>query len=557
MATAPAAAPTRLETRHSWIAGREVPGRAGLRPVVNPTTGAAFAQTSLLDAEQAGEAIAAAWSAAPLWARLGFRERRGVLLRTRDQLSARAHEIARLIATEQGKPVSEALAAEVFPGLEALRHLALHAEQTLRTEPIPGEVPLFAHKDARLAFEPYGVVLVITPWNYPLFLALGAVSAALAAGNAVVLKPAPATTLVALEIAAIFKQAGLPDGVLNVVAVDDRLAPRLVEDQRVGKIVFIGSVATGQGIMAAAAKNLTPVLLELGGKDAAVVCRDADLERAARGVVWGAFMNTGQTGVSVERVYVEEPVAEAFVARVVEQTRRLQVGDPLLDETDLGPMTLERQRTIVEEHVEDALARGARLLLGGVRPAGRGFFYPPTVLLGVDHSMRVMTEGTFGPVLPIMVVKNLDQAIGLANDSAYGLTASGWTRSRDSADRLQRELRAGVVTINDCVSSLGEPTAPYGGMRKSGIGRSHGVIGLREMVQAKYVTWDGSRKTPAWWFPYGESFASFMMAAVPAIHGRSPLRRLAAQLRLAASGRFWRGVSIVGMLRRNDRLFGS
>ncbi len=554
MAIGAAVAPPLLETRHSRVAGRQVAGRAGLRPVVNPSTGAAFAEVSLLDAEQAGEAVAAARSAAPAWAGLGFGERGRVLLRARDELSARAPEFARLIATEQGKPISEAMSVEVFPCLEALRHLALHAEEALRAEALPSEVPLFAHKDARLVFEPYGVVLVITPWNYPLFLALGAVSAALAAGNAVVLKPAPATTLVALEIAALFKQAGLPDGVLNVVALDDRLAPRLVEDPRVGKIVFIGSVATGQKIMAAAAKNLTPVLLELGGKDAAVVCRDADLERAARGVVWGAFMNTGQTCVSVERVYVEEPVAEAFVAKVVEETRRLRVGDPLRDDTDLGPMTLERQRTLVEEHVQDAVARGARVLSGGARPAGPGFFYPPTVLAGVDHSMRLMTEESFGPLLPIMVVRDLDQAIGLANDSPFGLTASGWTRSRDTAARLQRELRAGVVTINDCVSSLGEPTAPYGGMGQSGIGRSHGALGLRELVQAKYVTWDASRKTPAWWFPYGPSFARFMADAVPAIHGKGPLQRLFAQLRLAGSGRFWRGVSLVGMLRRIDRL---
>jgi succinate-semialdehyde dehydrogenase/glutarate-semialdehyde dehydrogenase len=342
-----------------------------------------------------------------------------------------------------------------------------------------------------------------------------------------------------------------------VLAVDDRVAPRLVEDPRLGKVVFIGSIATGRKVMAAAAKNLTPVLLELGGKDAAVVCRDADLARAARGIVWGAFMNTGQTCVSVERVYVEEPVAEAFVARVVEETRRLRVGDPLRPDTDIGPMTLERQRAIVEEHVSDAVARGARVLVGGERPPGPGCFYPPTVLTNVDHTMRVLREETFGPVLPIMVVRDIEEGVARANDSEYGLTASGWTRSRKTADRLQRELRAGVVTINDCVSSIGEPTAPYGGMGQSGIGRSHGAVGLRELVQSKYVTWDASRKPPVWWFPYRDGFAAFMQAAVPAIHGRSPLRRLLAQARLLASARFWRGADLVGMLRRADRFFFS
>lgn len=555
MATAAVEATRILETRHSFVGNREVAGRGGMRPVLNPATGEAFAQVSLLDAEQAGEAVAAARAAAPAWAGLGFRERAEVLLRARDVLAKEADEIARLIATEQGKPVAEALSAEVFPGLECLRHLALHAEAVLQGEPLPSEVPLFAHKEARLVYEPYGVVLAITPWNYPLFLALGAVATALAAGNAVVLKPAPATTLVGLRIAEIFRKAGLPDGVLSVLALDDRLAPQLVEDPRLGKIVFIGSIGTGRKVMAGAATNLTPVLLELGGKDAAVVCRDADVPRAARGIVWGAFMNTGQTCVSVERVYVEAPVAEDFVAAVVEETKRLRTGDPLLPDTDVGPMTLERQRAVVEEHVQDALARGARLLLGGKRPPGPGCFYPPTVLTNVDHGMRVLREETFGPVLPIMLVKDLDAAIALANDSPYGLTASGWTRSRRTAERLQRELHAGVVTINDCVSSIGEPTAPYGGMGQSGIGRSHGAVGLKEMVQSKYVTWDASRRSPVWWYPYGDGFASFMQAAVPALHGRGLLRRLGAQASLLASGRFWRGADLVGLLRRLDRFF--
>jgi len=550
---ATAAAPAALETRHSWIGNREVVGRGGIRAAVNPATGEAFAEASLLDAEQAREAVAAAHAAAPAWGQLDFRARGQVLLAARDILAAEADELARLIATEQGKPVTEALAADVFPSLEALRHLALHAERTLRQEPLESEVPLFVHKDASLVFEPFGVVLVITPWNYPLFLAISAAATALAAGNAVVLKPAPATTLVGLKIGEIFKRAGLPEGALGVVAVDDRVAGSLVEDPRIGKIVFIGSVATGQRIMAAAARNLVPVLLELGGKDAAVVCSDAHIDRAARGIVWGAFMNTGQTCVSVERVYVEAPVAEAFVARVVEETRRLRVGDPLRPETDVGPLTLDRQRAIVEEHVKDAVARGARVLTGGARPPGRGHFYPPTVLTGVDHTMRIMREETFGPVLPIRVVKNVEEAIALANDSEYGLTASGWTRDRKLAARLQRELRAGVVTINDCVSSIGEPTAPYGGFGKSGIGRSHGALGLREMVRSKYVTWDGARRAAAWWFPYGEGFAGFMRSAVPAIHGSGLARRLGAQLRLLACSRFWRGVNVFALLRRLDR----
>src|SRR6185295_6100037 len=399
-----------LATEHSWIGNAPVAGRDGVRPAFSPSTGVAFGQASLLDAEQLRAAVSAAAAAAPAWRALTHRERGAFLLRAHDVLLQEADAFARLIAREQGKPPAEAHAAEIFPSLETLTHLARHAESALRDEPIASDMLLLAHKQARLTWEPFGVVAVITPWNYPLFMALSTVAAALAAGNSVVLKPAPATTLVGLKLGEIFRKAGLPDGVLNVVAVDDRLAPALVEDPRVGKVVFIGSVGTGRKVMTSAAKNVTPVLLELGGKDPAIVCRDADLERAAQGIVWGAFMNAGQTCVSVERVYVEEPVAEAFIAKVVEETRKIRMGDPANGETDMGPMALERQRRIVEEHVEDAKRRGARILTGGEKPAGSGYYYPPTVLADVDHSMRIMREETFGPVLPIMAVDSIDEA---------------------------------------------------------------------------------------------------------------------------------------------------
>ncbi len=546
-----------LATQHSWVANRELVGRAGFRHAISPATGEAFARATLLDAEQAQAAIGAAQAAAPAWSALSFRERGRLLLRARDVIVDEASEIARLIAQEQGKPVAEALAVEIFPALEALKHLAGHAEAALRDEALESSVLLFAHKQARVRYEPFGVVLVITPWNYPFFLALSGVATALAAGNSVVLKPAPATTLVGLKLGDVFRKAGLPEGALNVVAVDDRLAPALVEDERIGKVLFIGSVGTGKKVMAGAAKNLTPVLLELGGKDPAVVCRDADLDQAARGIVWGAFVNAGQTCVSVERVYVEEPVADAFIARVLDETRKLRLGDPRSTDVDVdvGPMTLERQRAIVEEHVQDAVAGGASVLAGGERPKGPGFFYPPTVLTNVNHSMRVMREESFGPVLPIARVPNLGEAVRLANDSEYGLTASAWTRDRGTAERLQRELHAGVVSINDCVSSLGEPGAPYGGMRHSGIGRAHGVLGLRELTQAKYVTRDASRRPMLWWYPYGRDFEAFMQTAGRALHGRSLTTRLWNQLALAGKSRFWSRMNLFSLFRNLDKLF--
>jgi succinate-semialdehyde dehydrogenase/glutarate-semialdehyde dehydrogenase len=483
-----------------------------------------------------GQAVDAARQAFPAWSTRTFRERGQVLLRVHDLLLAQAEEVAALIAREQGKPAAEAHLVEVFPALEALDHLARHAEELLRDDVVESHTLLLAHKDARLVYAPLGVILAITPWNYPFSISLTNVAAALIAGNTVLLKPAPATTLVGLRIGALFREAGVPEGVVGVLAVDDALAASLVEDPRVSKIVFTGSVATGKKVMAAAAKNLTPVVLELGGKDAAVVCRDADLDRAAKGVVWGAFVNAGQTCASVERVYVEQAVAEAFTAKVVEETRRLRVGDPAAGEVDVGPMTMERQRRIVEEHVADAVARGAHVVVGGGTPAGPGYFYPPTVLTGVDHTMRIMREETFGPVLPIMAVPSVEEAIRLANDSDYGLTASGWTRDAETARRLERELQAGVVTINDCVYSYGEPTAPWGGVKQSGIGRTHGVSGLREMVQVKYVAREFGGGADLWWYPYGAEFHRFMSTANRALHGRSFWTRLPAQLRLLRFG---------------------
>jgi succinate-semialdehyde dehydrogenase/glutarate-semialdehyde dehydrogenase len=538
--------------QHSWIANREVPGTGGARDAVDPASGRPFDAVTLLDAAGAGDAVAAAQRAFPAWSALTFTERGRLLLRFRDRVLAEAGAIARLIQREQGKPEAEAHAVEIFPALEALKHLALHAEDVLRDDAAEGQSLLLAHKDSRIVYAPLGVILVITPWNYPFGIAMTGIAAALAAGNTVVLKPAPATTLVGLRIGALARDAGLPDGVVNVVAVDDAVAAEMTGDPRLAKIVFTGSTATGRAIMTAAARNLTPVLLELGGKDPAIVCADADLDRAARGVVWGAFVNAGQTCASVERVYVEAAVADAFVDKVVAETGRLRQGG---EDADVGPMTLDRQRRIVEDHVADAVTRGAVVRAGGVTPSGEGWFYPPTVLTGVDHTMRVMREETFGPVLPIMSVASLDEAIRLANDSEYGLTASAWTSDPEKARRLAAALSAGVVTVNDCVYSYGEPTAPWGGVRSSGIGRTHGALGLREMVAAKYVASEFGGGTNLWWYPYGSEFRRLMTAANESMHAPTVLGRLRHLLALAGFRRFRQRVRIGGLLRNIDKLF--
>ena len=417
-------------------------------------------------------------------------------------------------------------------------------------------------RQARLVYAPIGVVLAVKPWNYPWAQSIPVVASALVAGNTVLLKPAPATTLIGLRLGALARKAGFPDGVLSVLATDDAVAAALVEDPRIGKIVFTGSVATGRKVMAAAAKNLTPVVLELGGKDPAIVCRDADLDRAAKGITWAAFLNAGQTCASVERVYVEKPVAEAFLAKVLEETRRVRLA-ATSGGGDMGPLTLERQRRIVEEHVADAVAKGARVLTGGAAPAGPGFFYPPTVLVDVDHTMTIMREETFGPVLPIMEVGSLDEAIRLANDSPYGLTASGWTRSEETRAAGSSASSWPALSASSWPASSRSTTtsrasgspAPWGGVKWSGIGRIHGLAGLREMVQTKYVSLDRGRGPELWWYPYDAEFGALMSRAAPALYSTSLRRRLGAQLRLARFARLWRRFGPWRLLVNLDKLF--
>lgn len=523
---------------HSIIRGERTPGRAGTRNAVSPSSGETIGSYTLLDRDQAALASQAAEGAFSGWAATSFADRRRILDRVRALLVDEGDAMASLVAREQGKPVAEAHLAEILASLDHLKYLAASAEETLSPKEIEPAVFLIGHKRARTEFRPVGPVLVITPWNYPFSIPMIGIATALMAGNTVVMKPAPATTLIGLAIGDLFTRAGLPPGALNVTACDDQVAASLVEDARFRKILFTGSVATGRRIMGAAAAQGTPVTLELGGKDPAVVCKDADLERAAAGIVWAAFLNAGQTCASVERVYVEEAIADAFIAKVIEKTRAITMGDPLDDRTDMGPLTMERQRSVVESHVEDARARGARIETGGQRGQGPGYFYAPTVLTNVDHSMAIMREETFGPVLPIMRVKSIDEAIRLANDSPYGLTASGWTTSEEKAMRLERELRAGVVTINDHVYTFGEPTSPWGGIKASGIGRTHGAPGLLDMSEPVYVARDMSRGGEVWWYPYGPEFRRMMAGALRSFHHPFILARLAALTKLSFSRRY-------------------
>ncbi|MBV9958831.1 MAG: aldehyde dehydrogenase family protein, partial [Acidobacteria bacterium] len=394
---------------------------------LDPATGEEVGRAPNASAAEVEAAVARARAAQGAWAALSFKERGRLVLAARSIVLAEMEEIALLISRESGKPVTEAVSMELTPTLDLMQYFARRTAKLLRPERLDiGQYGLMG-RSSRIIYRPLGVVAIISPWNFPWAIPLGEVVMALMAGNAVVLKPSELTPLVGLKIGEVFRRAGLPEGLLEVVTGDGRTGAALTE-ARVDKIMFTGSVATGRRVAEAAARRLIPCVLELGGKDPMVVLDDANIETAASAAVWGGFANSGQACASVERLYVQEKIAPQFIAEVVKQVRALKQDIGTHVGTDIGSMSSERQLNIVEEHVSDAVRHGARALTGGRRRAELGgAFYEPTVLADVTQQMTVMREETFGPVLPVMTFRTEAEAIKLANDSVFGLTASVWT----------------------------------------------------------------------------------------------------------------------------------
>ncbi len=469
----------------------------------DPATGYEIGRAPFFSPEEVQQAVTRTRRAQPAWASLSFRERGRVILKARKLMLRERDEIARLITRETGKPAAEALSMEIVPTLDAMHYFAHASENLLRPQKIDiGQYGMMG-RSSRIVFKPLGVIGIISPWNFPLATPADEVVMALMTGNAVVLKPSELTPLIALKIGEIFSRAGLPAGLFEVVTGDGSTGTALI-DARVDKIMFTGSVATGKRVAEAAAKYLTPVVLELGGKDPMIVLEDANIENAARGAVWGAFANAGQACASVERCYVHESIAPRFIERVVAETRTLKQGLGTEDAVDIGAMSNQRQLQIVEDHVRDAEQRGAKVLTGGRRAANlEGFFYEPTVLTNVDHDMTIMRDETFGPVLPVMTFKTEDEAVKLANDSAYGLTASVWTKNIARGRRIAERIEAGTVMVNEVVYTHGIAQTPWGGVKQSGYGRTHGRMGLLELVTHQHIHVNRISFLPdLWWFGY-------------------------------------------------------
>jgi len=503
---------------------------------VNPATGEILHEFACASDAEVHAAVSRAHAAQNTWRQADLRERTRVIRRFQQVLHSKKSEVAAQITREAGKPRVEALLTEVLVVLDAAGFCIRNAYALLRDEPVPHANIAMKTKAGRIVREPYGVIGIISPWNYPFSIPATETLAALVAGNAVVLKPSEFTSLAALELQSLLRQAGVPENLFQVVLGDGAAGAALITSE-IDKLIFTGSVATGKRIAQAAASRLLPVVLELGGKDPMLVLEDADIDVASSGAVWGAFVNAGQTCLSVERCYVHRKLYGAFLEACASKARQLRLGNGMNDEIDVGPMIHERQLAIVEQQVEEARSRGARVFVGGMRRRDLGpNFYAPTVIGDVTREMQIMRGETFGPVLPIMAFDSEDEAVSLANDSDYGLAASIWTRDRARAENIAARLQAGTVMINDTISCFGISEAPHGGVKSSGIGRTHGKFGLEEMVRIKYIDSD---RLPSlkkiWWYGYGERFARQMEGFLDLQFARGIGARLQGALRSAGA----------------------
>jgi succinate-semialdehyde dehydrogenase/glutarate-semialdehyde dehydrogenase len=492
----------------------------------NPATGELIGAVAATPPEDVGAIVSAVAQVQPFWAQLTLGDRARYLERAAQVLIDEGDEIRDLIVREQGKPRTEAFSMEVLPTIDALGWIGRAGMELLADEKIPMSQLFLKTKSSAFTYEPLGVIGVISPWNYPWSIPFGEVALALMAGNGVVLKPASLTPLIGERIRKVFERAGVPEGLVRVVHGPG--AGSALVRSGVAKIFFTGSVETGRGVGEECARRLKGSVLELGGKDPMIVLPDANLQHAIAGALWGGFANAGQTCSGIERVYVMREVAERFIEGVVEGASRLRIGEPLRWDTEIGPMVSREQFETVSELVDDAVASGATLRCGGPAPSPAGLepgaFYAPTVLTGVTHEMRIMREEIFGPVMPIIVVESEDEAVRLANDSQFGLGASVWTGDRSKGERIARELESGMVWINDHMFSHGACQCSWGGIKESGVGRTHSKFGLYECVNVKLRVWEPSKLRDPWWHPYDETLGHALRQTATILYGRPSIR---------------------------------
>lgn len=501
----------------------------------NPATGEEIGKSKLDTIEDLRNAVAKAREAQPLWAAKPIKERAAAIFKIRDYITDNAEGLSDIINRDNGKTKTEAMTAEVFGTVAHIDYFAKKAKKFLKEKRLSPSNPMLAYKVSKVVRVPFGVVGIISPWNYPFTIPFVEIVMALMAGNAVISKVSTETQMVGRAIERCVQAAGLPEGLYYNFNIPGRTIGDAMLSSGIDKLWFTGSVKTGKELMEKAAKTLTPVSLELGGNDPMLVFPDADLYRAASGAVWAGMTNCGQTCASVERVYVHKDVYQPFADLLTDMVEMLRIGPDVDFSVDISAITTKSQMKTIQEHVDDAVAKGAKISAQSEPPANsKGNFTPAVVLTDVDHSMRVMSEETFGPVLAVMKVDDMDEAVRLANDSNLGLTASIWSKNRKKAGEYARRIQAGAVMINDHMMSNGLPETPWGGLKESGIGRTHGEMGFLEMTQPICVVQDylvGAKRN-MWWFPHKKSVYDGIFGMINFQYAKKITKRLAGGMNL-------------------------
>ncbi|RAL24966.1 aldehyde dehydrogenase [Lujinxingia litoralis] len=474
----------------------------------SPVDGSHLGDFPISSADDVERAVAAARTAFPAWRDLSLNQRFEYLERLREIVSSDGESFAKTISEDTGKPLLDSLLTELMSIPLFIDYYRKEAPRALKRRKLSRQL-FFPTKTSYVEHAPMGVIAVISPWNFPFQLSMIPVLSALIAGNTVVLKPSEVTPLTGELMREIFERAGLPAGVVSVVQGDGATGAALCRAD-VDKIFFTGSVATGRKVMAAAAEKPIPVELELGGKDAMIVCHDANLDRAARAAVWGGFLNCGQMCISVERLFVVEAVYDAFLEKLKTEIERIRVGAP--DEgSDMGPLTFGAQMGTVARHLQDARERGATIAMGGRPMEGPGQFFEPTLVLDVTEEMEIYRDETFGPVLPVIRVADEEEALRMANNHQYGLTGSVWTRDVSRGLALASRMESGQCSVNDLVLSVGNPALPFGGVKRSGFGRYHGPEGLYAFMNQKAIMVDrGLLEVEPFWYPYAPKYEAML-----------------------------------------------
>jgi len=471
---------------------------------IDPATGVVRGQFERTSTTAVAGLVARARAAQAEWAKRSVAERCALIGKLKKTMLEQRDRLAETVVRESGKPRVEALFADVFVSLDTAEYLAKQGKKLLRGEKVKHHSTVAKAKSGMLLYEPLGVVAIISSWNYPLAIPMSQIIPALAAGNGVVCKTSDFTPECGELIGKLFRQAGFPGDLVTIVQGGGEVGQALIEAHP-DKVFFTGSVFTGKHVAEACARHLLPSVLELGGKDAMMVLGDADLDVASSAAVWGSFSNCGQVCLSVERLFVEESVSEEFIRRCVEKTQKLRMGPGSDPGTEIGPLIRPQHVQRMSDLIAEAVAKGAKVVWGGrARPDLGANFFEPTILTGVDGTMQLFQDETFGPIMAIRVVKDAEEALARANDSEFALAASVWTLDADRGKDMARRLKAGTVMVNDVMSGFAIAEAPHGGSGLSGWGRAHGKAGLLEMVNVKYVDFDWLKGVEKpWWYRYG------------------------------------------------------